>query len=844
MLYVTVTDNNGCTATDSLKVHVCCYGDAYYTPRPTQLNDSVILQNLNNGSYIVNGVLTINANVNISNSLVYFAPNAKININPNYTLTVSNSYLLAECDTMWDGIYINGTSSQLVVNNNTFIKDAKNAIVSTNGGNIQLSGNITMVNNYKNIVVSNYAGTHPASISATTFSFNSSYSFLPQYPPISATRTYSGIEINNVESITIGNTASIANRNYFDNMDFGIKNYCSNLEVYNNTFQNMSFIGTPTYPPTGGVGIISTAGKFTPKNLTVGGISNGTINTNKFEACYWGIYADYYQNVTVQRDTFNNTVWTSVYLYSHPTKTIKVLSNVITNGIIGIHNGHCFNSTIDINYNRITNNYYGIAALNVNSATVQKLNIYNNYIWNNTYGNGIQVTNIQGVAGSNTQRANISNNFVYINNPDLNNVQGSNGILVNQSPYALIQLNSVSRPSGTVANEAQALNLNGIHIQLSPNSKLCQNTVSYMGCGLRFNGAMANTTLQLNNMLNYYFYGVRLDNAFIGNQGNTANCTAWRNRWNISSSLIRIQGTASMQHIWLYDGPNNTSNLYYPAPNSVNPPNNLQLQNCVNYVSSCSETLPLSALAPYTPVVENTYNYTIYPEKNRYWDKQFYYYDIQNSPLMASSLSSDIHALSFYNMLDANNIGTFAKVNAYMNNEDYAVSETLNNSIIPTNDIEKNRQIVNQIYLDTWAKGRFEFTTDERSVLEAIAYLEPLTGGGAVYSARVMLGINPPVNTGTTKMAQQTSLIQNAASTIYPNPAKDMAYLEYSLIEGEVAYIYFYNIMGVAIKSYMIDSSKNHFEFSTTDFKPGLYFYSIKLKNGKLLLSNKLIIIK
>jgi len=152
-------------------------------------------------------------------------------------------------------------------------------------------------------------------------------------------------------------------------------------------------------------------------------------------------------------------------------------------------------------------------------------------------------------------------------------------------------------------------------------------------------------------------------------------------------------------------------------------------------------------------------------------------------------------------------------------------------------------QTINTIYLNTWAKERFEFTATERSVLEGIAYLEPLIAGSAVYSARVMLGINPILNNGS-RMAQTPNTEKNNVGAIYPNPAKDMAYLNYSLNEGETAHIYFYNIMGTTIKSFTIDSNKTHFEFSTTDFKPGLYFYNITCINGKLLKSNKLIIIK
>jgi len=834
VVYVTVTDNNSCIATDSLKVFKCCkykklrqFNDETWTTAPTDTE------------FVVNGVITINGNINLNSKIIKMGPNAKIIINSNRQLAITNLTIMEQgCDTMWDGIYVNSISSQVIINNATLI-DAKNAIVSTNGGNFQLSNNTVLENNYKNIIVSTYTGFHAGSIAATTIKFNPTRIFRPQYPPVAATRTYSGIEINNVGYLVIGNTTSAANRNYFDNMDFGIKNYLCNLEVYNNTFQNMSYIGWPTYPPTGGVAIYSTSKIYT-RDLNIGGPSNGTHNTNSFNACFWGIYAAEAQNVNIERNTFTNSIWTNIYLYKHRQRTVKALNNTITNGMVGINYEDCLDSYIDFNLNQINSVYYGIVAQNVNSGSVQKLYINDNTISNHVYGNGIWVTNIQGISGSIPQRANISENIISINNPNLSQV--SNGILVENCPYALIQNNAITRTTGTT-NATQALTLNGIHVQLSPNAKLCNNTVTRMGCGLRFYGAMSNTKLMLNNMSTYYYYGVRLDNAYIGNQGTSVPNRSWGNQWVTTISNFRVQGDASYPIDWKHTGSLGQSNLFSPAPTNVTPFSYLNFSTAPSNISKCEETLPLSLLELYSPIVENTINYTTHPDENKYWDKQFFYNDIQNSTVLANSLNSQANALTFYNILDESNIGGFGKVNAFMNNDDFMAAETLNNSIVPENDIEKNRQTVNAIYLNTWAKERFEFTATERSVLEDIAYLEPLIAGSAVYSARVMLGINPILNNGS-RMAQTPNTANNYAGVIYPNPTKEMAYLDYSLNEGISAVINIYNITGIHIKSYTINSDKQQFKFSTNDLKSGIYFYNIMLDDHSVLESNKLIVIK
>ncbi|OQA44815.1 MAG: hypothetical protein BWY47_02167 [Bacteroidetes bacterium ADurb.Bin302] len=69
--------------------------------------------------------------------------------------------------------------------------------------------------------------------------------------------------------------------------------------------------------------------------------------------------------------------------------------------------------------------------------------------------------------------------------------------------------------------------------------------------------------------------------------------------------------------------------------------------------------------------------------------------DMQQTPSILSSLSvSSPSYQSFYDSLDLSNIGTFAKINVLMNEENYANAEISNVAIIPTNNIEKNICII------------------------------------------------------------------------------------------------------------------------------------------------------
>ena len=101
-----------------------------------------------------------------------------------------------------------------------------------------------------------------------------------------------------------------------------------------------------------------------------------------------------------------------------------------------------------------------------------------------------------------------------------------------------------------------------------------------------------------------------------------------------------------------------------------------------------------------------------------------------------------------------------------------------------TNAINHNRIIVDNIYLNTWAQDIYDLTDDQINTLADIAYLDPITDGDAVYTARVMLNLNPD-NTNELKSMYYSPNDNKPQITvnnvrIYPNPAKKQFTVEFT----------------------------------------------------------------
>jgi len=82
----------------------------------------------------------------------------------------------------------------------------------------------------------------------------------------------------------------------------------------------------------------------------------------------------------------------------------------------------------------------------------------------------------------------------------------------------------------------------------------------------------------------------------------------------------------------------------------------------------------------------------------------------------------------------------------------------------------------------------------------------------------------------------------NYGVTIYPNPAHDVAIVNYNL-KGEQGQLVLYNVFGAKIADYILNPSGDQMEFSTGPLPAGVYLYSI-ISKGKFILQDKISVLK
>lgn len=197
---------------------------------------------------------------------------------------------------------------------------------------------------------------------------------------------------------------------------------------------------------------------------------------------------------------------------------------------------------------------------------------------------------------------------------------------------------------------------------------------------------------------------------------------------------------------------------------------------------------------------------------------------------------------SYLDSLEATNAGKIYRFEEKVIGKDTlgALSEV--DGILPSTDIEQNFKIVNDIYWRTWFMGIYSFSPEDSVALFDVAYQDPIYGGTAVFSARVMLGIdveNSSTRRSSNSISSNTILEPNFVR-FFPNPATDYVNYEITLEPNESASLEIVDLFGRIIFSKKIDyDSKTGF----IDFEEkavGFYSYRVNLKGktetGKLVI--------
>jgi len=127
-----------------------------------------------------------------------------------------------------------------------------------------------------------------------------------------------------------------------------------------------------------------------------------------------------------------------------------------------------------------------------------------------------------------------------------------------------------------------------------------------------------------------------------------------------------------------------------------------------------------------------------------------------------------------------------------------------------------------------------------------MAYLDPNTNGDAVYTARVMLNIDP-TDFGLYYAKHPTAKPQPTTENtvkVYPNPANTQFTIEFKDVISSNAVVELYGSIGNLVLTDYMQKGTNIKNIDVSKLNSGLYFYNIsingtKVSSGKLTILNK-----
>ncbi|MCU0435442.1 MAG: T9SS type A sorting domain-containing protein [Bacteroidia bacterium] len=822
----------------------------------------------------INGVFTIDAPLMLTGfSEIRMGTNASINIISGSALELRNCTTSTYCGVMWDGIYINGSSTTLKVNTNTMLQQARNAIVSVNGGRYVVS-DTRFRDCVKGIWVKPFATAHSGTVQSSVFEMPGT--FLPAVPalPASTTKTLAGIEIEQVNGLIVGNASQANFRNTFTGLFKGVFATASNSTILNAEFTNL--VATNSVAMSG-TAIHCQGLKNIPylQSITVGGTSaNMSCRVNNSRR---GVVVNLAHNVNITGNSFTNfNNWfaspaVGIAVNNCQGRTIQIQNNRISNATaanrlpVGINVTDVNGSTVNILNNRLlqcnsaANNYAeqtgtGIVVQNTSSVPVF-LNISNNDTIS-SFALGINLINITNAANN---QALVVLNKVLFTKPKVNYFsQLHYGIGVTNCTQIKVDTNIVRRTSPVAWNTsdlpAQATNLRGVYITNSGGCIISDNTFSDLGEGVHANGTLPATYFVCNELLNsfraFMFSGSTAGSALLNDQLTFQNNTYPTGNNFVGSINSDLAGsirsvTNTLNGInWYYSGvmPSSGSLLFGSLANSTNTPvmsnNGSQCANGQFFVvSPVDERDKLAgtqiALSSDAQADELTKQMAA---------KDAHRLLLEHPDWLNLNTAQDGDYSDFYQLADSSEIGVTNHTEKAAVNDLDTLAITLNTDLSGSLELTEIHKVVFQIYNQTWLLDTVGISSQDTAVLLPIALMHPAQGGDAVYTARVMLGITVDDATGNYnyRMMQQTEVV-NSVVDVYPNPADQIITITGFANETDIVLFTLFDLSGRKVIEKQLVTGNGTATVYVNELQQGAYLYQISV-NGALTKSERLVI--
>jgi hypothetical protein len=828
-----------CTYT-SAKYYVfeCCFSESDPLSFMNFVLTPASVQTLSNNSNL-HGIITVTDQVTISGLSLHMGPGAKIKVTDNSSLTLDQTILDYSCDMMWNGIFVQNPVQEVSVVNGSQINNAVNGILSRNGGVLTVEASF-MNDCDIGIKVMDYHRTHfidpapqPISCSITGTQITGADLTIPPFFPSGKLST-AGIYLKNTESITIGSVS--ASSNLIQESRYGIFGINILAEIENNTITQI--MPNIVLPVKFGFGAIHTL--FYPRK---------------------GVVADLYKGTVTAHD--NIISYSNVGILSHKNK-VNLYNNEFTN----MSGDYCI-KVIDCNNPSTINENSFKQGVKLGIYTARAAGAYspgfeivdNNMVAaQNTLRQGIRLLNIKGQYSSPSAQPRINENkitFYHMPAPTLIHF----GIYADNCHNTHFACNLINR----YANYSDWDKMWGIRLSQTMGAQVYDNDIQKMGAAIYTSGDLYNTLFYCNlfNMDYYgYYFGPKTG---LTNQGFApGTSSSYPNGWNPKDEWQLVGSNYLSGSLRLETNTNATNIIsppikwyHYPvlqfdpevhaSPNFPTNSGKIISNPQPNAANACaSACMPLYTLAMLDTLeltdeerdalfygILQAREYDELMEEYRIYDEEYLFTQLSDdTTLLWLGGENDQEYREFYDSVKASNANRFLDIEKLIDSQVYDQAMEELQVLAPLNTIETNLKTAYRIYLTSWALGRFDLTQEEEDTLTEIALQLPYAGGRGVYTARIMLGIEPFDNNLTYRLAPEPMGWKKIVA--YPNPASDIITFEFDKVPpNENANIEIIAITGRILKTIAIQQLITEIPVETGNLPNGIYLVRIRYSSGE-----------
>jgi hypothetical protein len=421
------------------------------------------------------------------------------------------------------------------------------------------------------------------------------------------------------------------------------------------------------------------------------------------------------------------------------------------------------------------------------------------------------------------------------------------GITLNNCQSAYVKCNNIDKNTTTALTGMK----HGISVEQTQNAEIQQNHVKFMGAGINVYGCADLSQFYCNTLESDFFGFLFNQHASITNQGSENIRTD--NQWTPSGNYTGYYGQLVERKLWALNhnlNPNgvnwyydNTASLNYNPENYFPNPTYsriFSLPTLPNSSNLCNQTCPPSSIKEMTleereekfgAIVRDELEYPDLYVQFREYNRYVLYQALrENQYIINLGGDDDYMYQDFFNDEQNGNIGKFDAMETLIaeGNIDQALVE--NGLIIDSSLIAYNQRVVNDIYLNTFARDIYDLSTEQYQTLYDIATnYTPWEGGEGVYIARYMLGVDIDYSNPNVQFSKGAGGIAEAELlSVFPNPASNSITLSFAnAIEGGFV-VDVYNHTGSKVLTETVNQTEAQHQLNTAMLKNGIYFISVR----------------